>query len=469
MTLTAPTPSSRPGLGRDLLATLSLGLPLVGSQVTQMLVGVTDALMLGRYSVPALAAGTLGASSFFTVFILGMGLALAVMPLAAQAAGRGDEVRMRRVTRMGLWLAVMFGLGALPLFWFSGAVLTALGQTPEVAANGQAYLRIAGLGMVPALLMATFRSHLSALERTRVVLWATLAGALVNAGLNWLLIFGNWGLPELGIRGAAIASVAVQAISCALLAAYAVRGPGMARFELLKNIHRPDWPVMGELFRLGWPIGLTQLAESGLFTATALMLGWLGAVPLAAHGVAIQIAGLTFMVHVGLSSAVTVRVGTALGRDDRAAVARASVAAAILSAGAVVLAVVLYLTAGRWLIGLFVSPDDPQAGAILDLGVRLLMLAGLFQAVDAAQVMALGMLRGLQDTRRPMVYAVVAYWVLGLPAGYVLGFPMGLGPEGVWLGLVVGLAAAGVLLSARFVGLMRAIPAPGASPVTSRS
>ncbi|SFJ54798.1 MATE family efflux transporter [Jannaschia pohangensis] len=431
--------------------TLVLGLPLVGSQVAQILIGLTDTLMLGRYSVEALAASTISTSFFFTLFVLGSGFAVACMPMAADALGRDDEVQVRRVVRMGLWLSLATGVAMAPAMFWAEPIMLALGQTPEVSANAQLYLRVAGLGMIPALLTATLRSHLSALERTRIVLVATLAGAGLNVGLNWLLIFGNWGFPEMGLRGAAAASVSVHVLTVLVLLAYAMRGPDMARFELLRNIHRPDWPIFGDIFRLGWPIGLTHVSESGLFAGSALMMGWLGTVPLAAHGIAIGIAALTFMVHLGLSQAATVRVGRAWGQGDPVALRRAALAATILSGVAVLGALWLYLGAGEMVVGVFLDRTDPQADLILALGVQLLVVAALFQLVDAGQVMALGFLRGVQDTRRPMIYAIVSYWVFGLPAGYVLGFPMGLGPEGVWLGLVVGLLAATIALAARFL------------------
>ena len=450
-------------LTRHLTRTVVLGLPLVGSQVAQILIGLTDTLMLGRYSVEALAAGTMGHTFFFSLFVLGSGFAVACMPMAAGALGRGDEVAVRRVARMGIWLSTLTALAMMPAFLFSGAILSALGQNAQVAGDGQAYLRIAGWGMLPALLTATFRSHLSVLEHTRIVLWATLAAALLNAGVNWVLIFGHLGFPELGIRGAAIASVAVQTLSVLVLAAYAARGPGMARFDLFRNLHRPDWPIFGDIFRLGWPIGLTHVSESGLFAASALMMGWLGTVALAAHGIAIGIAALTFMVHMGLSQAATVRVGRAWGQGDATGLRRASLAALLLSGGAVALAILLYLGAGGAMVDLFLDATDPNADVIRALGIRLLMLAALFQLVDAGQVMALGLLRGVQDTRRPMVYAIGAYWGLGIPASYLLGFALGYGPEGVWLGLVVGLAAATAMLMGRFVRLTADVP------LTSRS
>jgi MATE family multidrug resistance protein len=442
-------------LGHDISRTLTLGLPLIGGQVLQVSIGMTDTLMLGWYSVPALAAGTIGSTFLFSVFLLGAGFAFAVLPLASEAVGRDDPQGVRRATRMGLWLSILFGLLALPLFVWSGPILLALGQQSQVAADAQTYLRIAGLGLLPMLVTMVMRSHLSALEHARVTMMAVLAGALLNVGVNWLLIYGNWGFPEMGVAGAAVASVCVNLLMAAILLAYATRGPGMARYDLLRNLHRPDWPVFARVFRIGWPIGLTHVSESGLFAASALMMGWLGTVPLAAHGVAVQVAALVFMIHLGLANAVTVRVGQAWGRRDAEGVQRAAAAAALLSAIAVVLATGLYFGAGPMIVSLFVAPDDPQAPAILALGAHLLILAALFQSVDAGQVMALGMLRGLQDTRVPMLFAMVGYWLIGIPTSYVLGFPLGLGPDGIWLGLCVGLAAVAVALGLRFLGMVR--------------
>ncbi|UWQ20807.1 MATE family efflux transporter [Jannaschia sp. W003] len=443
--------------------TLLLGLPLVGSQLAQILIGVTDTAMLGRYSVEALAAGTLAHTVFFSLLLLCAGFAFAVMGMASDAAGRADERAVRRATRMGLWLSVLAGLVVLPPLILSAPILRALGQGEMLAADAQAYLRIAALGMVPALVSFTLRSHLSALERTRVVLWSTLLAALLNVGLNWLLIFGNAGFPELGIRGAAIASVGVQVLTTAVLALYAARGPGMARWELFRNIHRFDREVFVRVARLGWPIGLTHLSESGLFAASALLMGLLGTEALAAHGIAIQVAAATFMVHLGLSQAATVRVGRFAGGGDAVELRRAARAAALLSAGAVVLSMGVYFGAGRAIIALFIDPADPQAPVILAIGARLLIVAALFQAVDAAQIMALGMLRGLQDTHRPMIYAVVAYWLIGMPTSWLLGIEAGLGPEGVWLGLVTGLGAAAIAMTLRFVRLAPAAPAEAAA------
>ncbi|MDT8855318.1 MATE family efflux transporter [Paracoccaceae bacterium Fryx2] len=431
-------------------ATLVLGLPLIGSHLAQMGLHVTDTVMLGWYGVAELAAVVLGSSVFFIVFILGAGFAQAVMPMVAQALGRGDEAQVRRDTRMGLWLSIGFGVLTYPLFWASGPILLAAGQQPEVAALAQDYLRVAGAGMVPALLVMVFKSYLAALERTQVVLWTTIAAVFLNVWLNWLLIFGNGGAPELGVRGAAIASVGVQVLTVLVLALYAGLLRDLRRFALFQRFWRPDWSAMRQVYRLGLPIGLTSLAEGGLFQASALMMGWIGTVELAAHGIALEVAALAFMVHVGLSNATTVRTGRAQGQGDARGLRDGAMVAIALSLGFGLVMVALFLSVPEPIIALFLDTSKPESAQIIAFGTTLLALAALFQMADAAQVMALGLLRGVQDTRVPMWLAALSYWVVGIPVSYVLAFPLGMGGVGLWLGLVVGLALAAVLLMIRF-------------------
>lgn len=433
---------------RHARSVLILGLPLVGSHLAQFSITLTDALMLGWYDVEALAAQVLAGGMFFVLFIMGSGFAWAVMPMAAKALGEGDAAQARRATRMGLWLSTMFAALALPPLWLAEPILLALGQPPGVAELAQVYLRIAGWAIVPALQVMVLKSFLSALERAQAVLWITLVAVAVNIVLNWLLIFGNAGFPELGIRGAAIASVAVQAVSILALAAYVlVRAPEHAIF---RRLWRPDREAFGRVFRLGWPISLTSLAEVGLFKASAIMMGWLGTLPLAAHGIALQITATSFMVHVGLSNAATVRAGRALGRRDPSGLRQGAAVALAMSGIMAATTMAIFLAFPESLIGLFLDPDDPDRAAVLGIGVGLLAAAALFQLADAAQVMALGLLRGIQDTRVPMLMAAASYWGLGIAASYTLGFVWGWGGVGIWLGLATGLAAAGAMMTARF-------------------
>ncbi len=443
-------PTSRLSKAAHAKSLLVLGLPLIGSHLAQMMLHVTDTVMLGWYGVLELASVVLGASAFFIVFILGSGFGQAVMPMVAQALGRGDEVQVRRDTRMGLWLSIGFGMLCYPVFWNAEAILLALGQKPDVAALAQVYLRIAGLGMIPTLLVMALKSYLAALEKTQVVLWVTVVAVVLNAGINYALIFGNWGAPELGVRGAAIASVLTQVVTFLALAVYAHQQPDLRRFNLFQRFWRPDWQAMEQVFKLGWPIGLTGLMEGGLFQASALMMGWIGTMELAAHGIALEVTALAFMVHLGLSNAATIRVGRAMGQGDAQSLRDGAMMALAMSLLFGISMVVLFLTLPTPIIALFLDRANPQSAEIIAFGTVLLALSALFQMVDATQVMALGFLRGMQDTRVPMWLAVFSYWVIGIPVSYALAFPLGMGGAGLWLGLTVGLSVAAGLLLWRF-------------------
>ncbi len=435
-------------ISQHLKAILTLGLPLIGSLLAQMTMGLVDTLMLGWYGVDALAGQVLGSTFFFILFIMGAGAAWAVMPLVAAASEAGDTTALRRVTRMGLWISLATALAVLPLMWFSAPILRALGQEGNLAIIAQDYLRIAGFGMIPALLAMVMRSYLVALERPRVVLAATLIAAMANAVLNYALIFGVWGAPEMGVRGAALSSALVQLLMVAALTIYAVRA--LPEHTLFVRFWRPDWGAFGQVARMGAQIGLTSLAEAGLFAATTVIMGQIGTLELVAHGIAIQIISLFFMAHVGLANAATVRAGRALGRKDEAGLRRGAAVVLGVSLGFAVFVVVLLLAMPEVMIGAFLAPDEPLRPEILLIGVTLLAVAALFQVVDAAQVMALGLLRGVQDTNAPMWYAALSYWAVGVPMSWYLGLRAGWGGVGVWFGLVIGLALAGLLMQGRF-------------------
>ncbi|SDF51681.1 MATE family efflux transporter [Sulfitobacter delicatus] len=429
-------------------AILTLGLPLIGGHLAQMAIGVTDTVMLGWYSVEALAAVVLGSTYFFVLFIFGSGFAMAVMPLVAAYDAENDEIGLRRATRMGLWLSVGFAMIALPAMVWSTPVLGLLGQGPNLAETAGGYLSIAGWGIVPALLVMVLKSYLAALERTQVVLWITLLAAGVNVLANYALIFGNWGAPELGVMGAAVASVTTQFVSLIGVVIYVLIA--LPQHSLFVRLWRADTQMLKRVFTLGLPIGLTTLSEVGLFAASSLMMGWLGTIPLAAHGIAIQLASLTFMVHLGLSNVATIRAGNAYGRRDVQHMARGAV---IVTALSLVFALVTMVGFVGWpepLISVFMQEDEPARMEILAIGTGLLVMAALFQLVDGAQVVALGLLRGVQDTQMPMIMAAISYWLVGMPCSYLLGFTLGFGAMGIWAGLVAGLGVAGVLLNLRF-------------------
>lgn len=445
----APPPAT-PGFAGQARAVLTLGLPLIGSHVAQFALHITDTIMLGWYGVLDLAAAALGVTVFFAIFTLGAGFGHAVLPIAAAADARGDPAEARRATRMGLWLSLAYGLLTLPAFVFATPILGALGQDPQVAERAGIYLAIVGLGLGPALMVLTLRSFLAALGRTQVVLWVTVGAVLVNILCNWIFIFGNLGAPELGAAGAAIASVIVHLGTLLAMLAYATLLPELRKYALLTRVWRPDRLALRRVFVLGLPIGLALLAETALFAASALMMGWLGPEPLAAHAIALEITALFFMVHMGLSNAATVLVGQARGRGDLPGLRAAARASVALSMGFALTTAAIYLVAGEWMVGLFLAPDNPERAVIVPLGLSLLWVAALFQLADGGQAMAMGLLRGIEDTRMPMVIAVFSYWLIGIPISYGLAFLAGLEGVGLWLGMVAGLTVAALALMARF-------------------
>lgn len=447
-------------------AILTLGLPLIGGHLGQIAIGATDTIMVGWFSVEALAAVTLASTYFFVLFIFGSGFAFAIMPMVAAFAAEEDETAIRRATRMGLWLSMAFALAVLPLMFWSEPILRLLGQGDVLAAEAARYLRIAGFGVVPALLVMVLKSYLAALERTQIVLWITLIAAVVNALANYALIFGNWGAPELGIAGAATASVITQTVSLVGVIAYILLI--VPQHKLFVRMWRADTQMLVRVFRLGLPIGLTTLSEVGLFAASAVMMGWLGTIPLAAHGIAIQLTSIAFMVHLGLSNVATIRAGNAYGRRDRPHMARGGVTVIVMSVLFSALTTVVFVGFPEPLIDLFMQESEPARVQILAIGTGLLIVAALFQLVDGAQAVALGLLRGVQDTKVPMWMAAFSYWGIGVPASYVLGFVLGFEGIGVWAGLVIGLGVASVLLNARFWGVtLKQVGAPASLAQTS--
>lgn len=454
-----PMQDTRPGAagraagaswGAHLRATLRLGLPLVGAQLAQMAITVTDTLMIGRLGAEELAAAVLATQGFFLVWIFGTGFAQAVMPLAAEAEGRGDKRGVRRSVRMGLWIVLLYGALAMWPLWHTETILLATGQEPRIAFLAGGFMRILQWAMIPALFVAAVRSCLSVLGRASVVLTVVIVGAVCNAVLNDVLIFGHLGFPRLGMAGSALASLGTNLVMASIMLAYTLGSPALARYGLYVRLWRPDWPAFLEVLRLGWPISLMIIAEVGLFMAASVMMGWLGAVELAAHGIALQLASIAFMIPLGLANAATIRAGLAEGRRDRTALHRAAGVALGLSVLLCSLGAILFWTLPEGLIGLYLDRSQANARQVLDAAVPLLAVAAAFQIADGVQVVASGLLRGLQDTREPMLIAVFSYWGIGMPVAYLLGLRFGFGGPGIWWGLAGGLSASAVLMTWRF-------------------
>ena len=433
-------------LMRELRALVALAAPLVLAQVAQTGLALVDTLMAGRLGGDALAGIALGSTLFFFTFIVAMGVLLAVSPLVAQAVGAGETTAAGTVARQGLWLGVAMAMPGIAVFWQAEPILLLLGQEPAVAELAGDYLRYASLGFIPALLLTSLRGFLEGVADARPIMVILVAGVGLNVLADQAFMFGTWGFPELGLAGTGLATSLVYTSMFVAAALYiAVRHPTYAVF---RGLRRPDIPVLGELFRVGWPIGLTLAFESGLFSVVALLMGLFGSEALAAHQIAQQSVSTTFMVPVGLATATAVRVGHATGRGDVDGIGRAAYIGIGVASVVMVATALLYWRAPRFVIGLFLGPDSEAAEVVRQAAV-FLAVAASFQIFDGIQVTALGALRGLKDTRFPMFISLVSYWGIGLPIGAALAFWAGLRGSGLWLGLVFGLAAAAVLLLVR--------------------
>jgi MATE family multidrug resistance protein len=436
----------------ELRATMSLAWPLILSNLTMSLIQATDVVLLGWLGPKQLAASVLGLNLTFAFMLLGIGVVAASSPMMATALGkRSSAVRdVRRSFRQACWVAVCISLVSWIVLWNAEAIIGLLGQEPALARDAELFLHGYMWSMLPFLLFQAMRNFLSAVERPTWIFIVSGAGIVLNALLCWALIFGRLGLPALGVFGAGLGSSIVWSALTVGLAVVLMTDRRFRRFHLFGRWWRPDWPRFRHIWRLGLPIGLTMAFEGAVFGAAAYLMGLIDAESIAAHAVALQIAALTFMVPLGLGQAVTVRVGRAVGRQDREGIARAGWTAWVIGVGFMAAMALVMWIVPRPLITLFLE-DVPANARVIELGVSFLVIAAAFQIVDGAQVVAAGMLRGLHDTKVPMLFALFGYWVVGLGVGVWLAFARGWQGVGIWVGLATGLGVVAVLMLVRWM------------------
>ncbi|MCJ8190608.1 MATE family efflux transporter [Sphingomicrobium aestuariivivum] len=432
--------------------TLKLAWPLILSNLTMASVQAIDTFFLGRYGTSELASAALALNLTFALNLVALGIITAASPMMATALGKakGRVKDVRRSFRQSVWLAVSITIPIWAVLMNADTVIGWLGQEPRLAQDAQVFLWGYLWSTLLFLLFNTLRHFLAALERPGWVLMISACSIPINSFLDYALIFGEFGFPELGLFGAGLASTITWALLCAALITVVQLDRQFRRFSLFSRFWRPDWARYARMWKLGLPIGLAMGFEGGIFSAAAYLMGLVGEKALAAHAIALQIAALSFMVPWGIAQASTVRVGIMLGRGDRDGIARAGWTAWILGVGFMsFMAIFLFLFPAE-LIGVFLA-DTPENAEVLALGVSFLLIAAIFQIVDGAQVVGAGVLRGLHDTRVPMVYTFIGYWVIGLGAGAWLAFGAGWEGEGIWTGLAIGLAIVAVLMLQRWM------------------
>ena len=436
----------------ELGATLTLAWPLILSNLTYAAIQATDVVLMGWLGARPLAASALGINLVFAFSLFCLGLVTASSPMMATALGHKTQSvhEVRRTFRQSWWMIATVVMPVWLILWNSEPIILALGQEPALARDAQTFIHGYMWSMLPFLLFQAMRNFVAALERPGWVLIISLIGIFLNALLGYGLIFGRFGLPALGIFGGGLASSIVWVLLTAMLAVVIVTDRQFRRFHLFGRFWRPDWPRYRKLWRLGLSIGLAMGFEGGVFSAAAYLMGLIDAESVAAHAVALQITVLAFMVPWGLSQAVTVRVGRFLGEGDKAGIARAGWTAWLLGVGFMALMAVIIWVIPRELITLFLE-DTPENARVIALGASFLAIAAIFQVVDGAQVVGAGMLRGLHDTRVPMIFTFIGYWAIGIGVGAWLAFRQGWQGQGIWTGLAVGLAIVAVLMLWRWI------------------
>ena len=442
--------------------TMRLATPLAVAQLAQMAMGITDAVMLGTLGGDALAAGGLGESLFITVCVVLQGVMTALAVLVSQARGAGRDAQVPGLYWTGMLLALLLVVPGFALFSAAEPLLLAVGEPAALAHDVGIFVDALRWATPGALLgMGLMRAFLPAIDRGGMVLWVSLASASGNGALCYGFVHGAWGLPALGLRGPALATVlSLTAAAVALLLLVHGR-PGLRGFVAWR---RPHLSMLGAMLRLGIPVSATFAVETGLFLAIALLIGRLGSVPLAAQQVALNILSVAFMVPLAIAQAANVRVGHCVGADDQPGARRAGLVAIGLGAAFEGMAALLLLAAPDSVVGLYLDPASPGSAEAFALATGLLSIVVVFQVADGVQSVASGALRGLGDTRVPFVLAATAYWGVGFPAAWFLTLRAGWGMEGAWWGLATGLIAVAALLTWRFLRRTRLMPERALQP-----
>ncbi|MFP5395511.1 MAG: MATE family efflux transporter [Alphaproteobacteria bacterium] len=436
----------------EMRETLLLAVPLAAANLLQMLIYAVDVIFVARLGETALAAASLATTLFGLMMWCFSGLTSACSPLiAAELGRRAHAVReVRRTLRMALWLAACCGLAGMAVASQGEAILRAAGQDPDVSAQAGRFLQILLWAMIPNVLASVLRNFVSTLGRPVFATAITVLAILVNALGNYIFVFGNFGAPALGLDGSAISSVLTAIVMLLAYMAVIASDRRMRRYRVFGRWWRPEWSRFAEVVRIGLPIALIILAEGGLFSSAAFLMGLIGRAELAGHTVALQVAALAFQIPFGIGQAATIRVGYFYGAGDREAIGRAGRAALILALGYMALPAALMLFAPVFVLQLYVDPHAPENAAMVGYAVQFLMVAAAFQLFDGVQAVLAGALRGLQDTRVPMIIALTGYWLFGFATSAVLGFLTPLRGLGVWFGLAVGLVVVAALLHYRW-------------------
>ncbi len=424
--------------------TLKLAFPMMIGQLSQMLLGVADTLMVGRLGVNELAALTFANSLFHIPFVFGMGILTAVTVFTLNARGAENALGVRASCRHGLYIAVALGLLLFGISWIVSMNLERLGQPPDVAARTVVFFRLIMLSTIPGLASIALKNHADALNRPWPPFWIFIGGVALNVVLNWLLIYGNLGCPKMGLEGAAVATLTARIAILIAMFVWLLRAKDLREWVPFRWFRKPDFTDLRRLLAIGFPASLQMLWEVAAFSGAGLIMGYFGKTAMAAHQIAITCAATAFMIPLGLSMALTVRIGQVNGASETHRLRPIAISGWLLATGYSVIAAILFGVFGKQISAMFI--DAPE---VIQLTASLMVIVGFFQIVDSLQVASSGMLRGLHDAKIPARMGFISYWIVGLPIGALLAIQFKMGAIGIWWGLAIGLAVASLTLGPR--------------------
>ena len=425
--------------------TFLLAYPVMLSQLGQVAVGVADSMMVGRLGALELAASSLANSIFFVILMFGIGISMGLTPLVSKAYGKGKTYQISRLFSNSLLINFLASLSLFGVVVLFSQNLSILNQREEVEVLALPFLLIITASLVPSMVFQTFKQFVEGLSQTKQAMYITIAANLVNVFLNWLLIWGHWGFPELGFLGAAWATLISRVLMMVLMGAYVLSSKRYSEFNIQLVRFKPNWTLCQRILKIGVPTGFQFIFEVSAFSAAAIMMGWISVNALAGHQIALNLASISYMMATGLATAGMIRVSHYIGKEDFKGMREAGMVAFGMVATFMFVCALLFFVLRFFLPTLYI--DDPQ---VISLAASLLVLAGLFQLSDGIQVVGLGVLRGLEDVKVPTIVTFLAYWGLGLPLGYVLAFEMGFAEKGIWIGLLIGLTLTAGMLLYRF-------------------
>ena len=445
------------GWRAHILLNLRLAAPLIVGQLATIGIWTSDVMAMGQLDSASLAAGAIASRYFQPMFFLALGISLAVGPLVAQGLGAGDMRQVRRAFRQGMVIAVTLGLLTVPLLFIGEDVLVLIGQDPELARLGQPFLFWSSFGMPFMFLAFVLRQFLISYERPIAQVIALILTLGVNIGLNEVFSKGLGPFPEMGLGGIALATSISYFLLAAGLAVYIGTTAPFADGKPFQRLWVMDWAVTFRLLRIGVPIGLTIVAEAGMFITATLLIGMFGTASLSAAAIANQLSAIAFMIPIAMATAGTIRVGHYAGAQDRTNIFRSASATMIIAIVATLGTTLVLLIWPETLVGLFLDNDDPLFADVILVAMPLMLLTALYQIPDGIQAVAISVLRGVNDTRLPGLIAIASFWIPGIGLGALLGFGFDQGAVGVWTGIAVGLSVAAGLLTLRLVMALQRI------------